>query len=324
MISKIKQLMRDLKRKSSIYESVYNCISKVKVYALRIIPDTPYVKYKYYTSFGKKLNLDSPKSFNEKIQWLKLYDHRDEYITFVDKIEVKNYVDNLLGAGHTIPTLGVWDDVNDIDLDSLPDQFVLKCNHDCGSVFVCRDKKTIDWEKVKRKLSSSLKRNYYWGSREWPYKNVKPKVFAEQYMKDSDSDQDSGITDFKFFVFNKKIKMLYVSRGLEKHTTARISFYDLEGNELPFHRKDYRPIGEPLTLPRNYDEMLRICQTLADAVNNDFVRVDLYSINGNTYFSELTLYPCGTGIPFEPEEWDDKCGDLLTLTDIASISEGRE
>ena len=107
--------------------------------------------------------------------------------------------------------------------------------------------------------------------------------------------------------------MLYVSRGLEKHTTARISFYDLQGNELPFHRKDYMPMGEPLRLPDNFNEMLKICKKIARAVNNDFVRVDLYSVEGKTYFSELTLYPCGTGIPFDPEEWDEKCGELLTI-----------
>ena len=324
MISKVKQHLRNFKRKSSLYEKIYITISKVKVNALRIIPDTPYVKYKYYTSFGKKLNLDSPKSFNEKLQWLKLHDHRNDYIIYVDKVEAKKYIDSILGPGHTIPTLGVWDDVNDIDLSLLPNQFVLKCNHDCGSVFVCRDKNAIDWQKVKRNFSKSLKRNYYWGSREWPYKNVKPKVFAEQYVKDSDANEESGITDYKFFVFNKNIKMLYVSRGLENHTTARISFYDLEGHELPFHRKDYLPIGEPLTLPQNYDDMLRTCQIIADVVNNDFIRIDLYSINGKTYFSELTLYPCGTGIPFEPEEWDDKCGEWLTLTGFANTSEGRD
>ena len=242
MISKIKQVLRDLKRKSKTYEIIYVFLSRIKVKLLIIIPDESYVKYKYYTSFGKKIDLDSPKSFNEKIQWLKLYDHREEYIKYVDKVEAKLFIDSILGPGHTIPTLGVWDDVNDIDLNLLPDQFVLKCNHDCGSVFVCRDKSAVDWDKIKRRFSIALKRNYYWESREWPYKHVKPKVFAEQYVKDSDDRTDSGITDYKFFVFNKKIKMLYVSRGLEKHTTARISFYDLEGQEMPFHRKDYRPI----------------------------------------------------------------------------------
>lgn len=320
MISRIKQLLRDFKRKSSAYEKMYTFASKMKVRALRIIPDVPYVKYKYYTSFGKKLDLKNPKSFNEKIQWLKLYDHRQDYVKYVDKIEAKKYIDSVLGPGHTIPTLGVWNDINDIDLELLPEQFVLKCNHDCGSVFVCRDKKSIDWKNLKRRFTAALNRNYYWGSREWPYKNVSPKVFAEQYMKDNDSSNDEGITDYKFFVCNKTIKMLYVSRGLENHTTACISFYDLNGRELPFHRKDYQPIGEPLVLPSNYDEMLKICQIIADSVDNDFIRVDLYSINGNTYFSELTLYPCGTGIPFEPEEWDDKCGEMLTLTNITSVS----
>ena len=312
MISRIKQKLRDLKRKSSLYERAYAQLSRIKVSVLRIIPDSAYVRYKYFTSFGKKLNLEMPKTLNEKIQWLKLHDHRKEYITYVDKIEVKNFIDQVLGNGYTIPTLKIWDSVDDIDINTLPAQFVIKCNHDSGGVYVCRNRETFDWKNIKKKLKTSLNNNYYWGSREWPYKHVKPKVFAEQYLED-ESGSNIGITDYKFFVFNGEPQMLYVSRGLEKHTTARISFYDLQGNELPFHRKDYMPMGEPLRLPDNFNEMLKICKKIARAVNNDFVRVDLYSVEGKTYFSELTLYPCGTGIPFDPEEWDEKCGELLTI-----------
>ncbi len=159
MISSAKQYLRDLKRNSSIYEKIYASASKAKTYLLRIVPDVPYLKYKYYTSFGKKLNLDSPKSFNEKIQWLKIYDRRKEYIKYVDKIEVKKFIDQLLGPGHTIPTLGVWNTVDEIKLEDLPDQFVLKCNHDSGGVFICRDKNAFDWKKISKRIQSALKTN---------------------------------------------------------------------------------------------------------------------------------------------------------------------
>ena len=280
---------------------------------MRIVPDKIFVQYKYYTNFGKKLNLENPKTFNEKIQWLKLYDHQEKYTMLVDKIKAKEYIAKLIGINHIIPTLHVWDDLESIDLDILPEKFVIKCNHDSGGVFICRDKNTFDWITIKRKLKSAIKENYYWGDREWPYKGVQPKVFAESYLEESVESVFLGITDYKFFVFNGEPKIIYISKGLEKHTTARISFYDLNGKELPFHRKDFYPIGEPLQLPENYEEMLNICRIIANDISNDFIRIDLYSVRGNVYFSELTLYPCGTGIPFEPEEWDQKLGELLTL-----------
>ena len=313
LLSDVKQWLRDLKRKSTRYTAFYNLVSRIKVKLLRFIPDVPYVKLRYFMSFGRQLNLKTPKTFNEKIQWLLLYDHRKDYVTYVDKIKVKTVIDRMLGEGYTIPTIKIWDNADDIDINELPEQFVLKCNHDSGSVFVCRNKTDFDIEGIKKKLKTALKTNYYWGSREWPYKYVKPLVFAEQYLEESPESRQTGITDYKFFVFNGEVKMLYISKGLEDHTTASISFYDINGKEMPFHRKDFRPIGEPLKLPDNYEEMLKICRKIAGVINNDFVRVDLYSVKGKVYFSELTFYPCGTGIPFEPGEWDLKCGDMLLL-----------
>ncbi len=313
ILSDIRQFLRDLKGKSATYMAFYNFVSRIKVYLLRVIPDVPYVKLRYFMNFGKRLNLKDPKTFNEKIQWLLLYDHKTDYITYVDKIKVKNVIDGILGKGYTIPTLKTWDNVDDIDINELPDQFVLKCNHDSGSVFICRNKSDFNIEEVKNKLKRAIKTNYYWGSREWPYKNVKPMIFAEQYLEESSESRQMGITDYKFFVFNGKAKMLYISKGLEDHTTASISFYDLTGKELPFHRKDFKPIGESLKLPDNYEEMLRVCTKIAEVINNDFVRIDLYSVKGKVYFSELTFYPCGTGIPFKPEEWDLRCGEMLML-----------
>lgn len=273
--------------------------------------DEEYIRKKYRIRVQQELNLEAPCTFNEKLQWLKLYDRRDEYTTMVDKHDVKEFVSNIIGKEYIIPTLGVWDRFDDIDFESLPDQFVLKCTHDSGGLVICRDKNKLDKTMAKRIITNSLKRNYYLVHREWPYKNVKPRIIAEQYLEDGNST--SGLTDYKFFCFNNEVKMLYVSQGLDDHATARISFYDLNGNEMPFHRKDYKPIQGPAKIPDNFPEMLHIAQKLAIEVNAPFVRIDLYSIAGKTKFSEITFFPCAGMLPFEPAEWDEEIGRWLQL-----------
>ena len=275
------------------------------------IPDELYLKLRYKARLGKDLNLSEPQGFNEKLQWLKLYDRNPIYTTMVDKEAVKQYVADRIGEEYIIPTLGVWEKFDDIDFDVLPNQFVLKCTHDSGGLAICRDKYSFDKQKAKFKIERSLKKNYYWSGREWPYKDVKPRIIAEQYMEDENFV--AGLTDYKFFCFNNEVKMLYVSQGLEDHSTASISFYDLDGNEMPFHRKDYKPIEGKLKLPKNFKEMLDTAQKLANEVNAPFVRIDLYSIDGKTKFSEITFSPCSGMIPFEPAEWDEIIGDWLQL-----------
>lgn len=273
--------------------------------------DEEYLKIRYKSIFHKELNLVSPQTFNEKLQWLKLYNRKSEYTTMVDKYEVKKYVADKIGEEYIIPTLGVWEKFDDIDFEALPNQFVLKCTHDSGGLVICRNKSKLDMQKAKEKIEHSLKRNYYWSSREWPYKNVRPRIIAEQYMEDGTSP--SGLRDYKFFCFNNEVKMLYVSQGLEDHATASISFFDLSGNEMPFRRKDFKPITGVLELPENFEEMLDKAQKLATAVDAPFVRIDLYSISGETKFSEITFSPCSGMIPFEPEERDGTIGDWIKL-----------
>lgn len=275
------------------------------------LSDEEYLKRKYKAILGRTLNLNEPATFNEKLQWLKLHDRKPIYTTMVDKYAAKQYVAERIGDEYIIPTLGVWDKVDDIDFDALPDQFVLKCTHDSGGLAICRDKASFDKQKAKEKIERRLKKNYYCSSREWPYKDVKPRIIAEQYMEDESSS--AGLTDYKFFCFNNEVKMLYVSQGLEDHATASISFYDLNGNEMPFHRKDYKQIEGKLKLPEDYPEMLDTAQKLANEVNALFVRIDLYSIAGKTKFSEITFSPCSGMIPFEPAEWDEKIGEWLKL-----------
>lgn len=278
---------------------------------LRWIPDKTYLKLIYWAQFKKKLNIDNPKSFNEKLQWLKLYDRNPNYITMVDKLEVKKYVSKIIGDEYVIPTIGEYDSFDDIDFNALPNQFVLKCTHDSGGLVVCRDKHKLDIREAKNKINRSLKNNYFNLGREWPYKNVKPKIIAEKYMEDASSNE---LIDYKWFCCNGKVKFLYVSHGLENHATARISFYDLQYNEVSFRRVDYEPFDSKPPKPKNFDDMIKIAEKLS--ANIPFVRIDLYEINEKIYFSEITFSPCTGLIPFEPIEWDMKLGELLTINNI--------
>ena len=272
--------------------------------------DEQYLKLLFKSRMGYRLNLKNPQTFNEKLQWLKLYDRKPIYTTMVDKYDAKKYVADVIGEEHIVPTFGVWDKFDDIDFDSLPDQFVLKCTHDCGGLVICRDKSKLDKDKAREKIERSLKRDYYWGDREWPYKNVKPRILAEQYMED---ESGNGLRDYKFFTFNGETKFLYLSEGLENHSTARISFYDLEGNEMPFRRSDYKPFEKMPAMPVNFVEMVELSNRLAADIKSPFVRCDFYSVNGRAYFSEITFFPCGGTLPFEPKEWDEKLGEWIKL-----------
>lgn len=278
---------------------------------LKLMSDEAYLKMIFKDKMGYDLDLNNPKTFNEKLQWLKLHDRKPEYTTMVDKYEVKEYVAKCIGEEYIIPTIGVWDRFEDIDFEQLPEQFVLKCTHDSGGLVICRDKKKFNKDKAREKINKSLKRNYYWSSREWPYKNVKPRILAEEYMEDE--MKVKGLTDYKFFCFHGEPKMLYVSQGLENHATARISFFDIEGKQMPFGRSDYYPIEDEFNIPSNLKELEYVARMLAKSVSSPFVRVDLYSIRGKIYFSEITFMPCSGMMPLEPKVWDTIIGDWIKL-----------
>ena len=280
--------------------------------ASHILPDKIYIKLKYRLRLGKFPDLKNPKTFNEKLQWLKLYDRKPEYTRMVDKYEAKKYVADIIGEEYVIPTLGVWDSFDDIDFDKLPDQFVLKCTHDSGGLVICRDKSKLDKDAAKNKICKSLKRNYFWSGREWPYKNVKPRIIAEKYMDDG----VGGLRDYKFLCFNSKPKFIYISQGMENHSTARISFYDLEGNKMPFERNDYKSFEAPPDMPVTMSEMVEFSAILAEKIGCPFVRIDFYCINGKTCFGEITFSPCGGMMPFKPMQWDKKLGKDLDLNDV--------
>ena len=275
---------------------------------LKWLPDKYCLYLLFWARTGKKLNLKNPQTFNEKLQWLKLYDRNPEYAQMVDKFEAKQYAASVIGEEHIIPTLGVWSQFEEIDFDALPDQFVLKCTHDSGGLVVVRDKANLDRAAAKAKIDDSLKQNYYLHGREWPYKNVRPRIIAEKYMEDQDQKR---LFDYKFYCFHGEPKYLYISEGLENHETAKISFLTLDWEFAEFGRSDFRPFRELPPKPQSFEQMVETAKKLA--AGHSFLRVDLYCIQGKIYFSELTFTPCGGCMPFQPEEWDRKLGDFLVL-----------
>ena len=280
---------------------------------LTILSDKTYIKTMYYAKMGKKLDLKDPKTVSEKLQWLKLYDRKPEYTTMVDKYAAKSYVAERIGEEYIIPTLGVWDSFDEIDFDSLPEQFVLKCTHDSGGLVICRDKSKLDKEVTQRKIEKSLKANYFWNGREWPYKNVKPRIIAEKYMEDGGNPD---LKDYKFYCFGGEPKFLYISHGLSNHATAHINFISLDWEKMPFRRTDFAEFDILPPKPKNFDLMIEFCKKLSADI--PFLRVDFYDINEKLYFGELTFFP-GSGFTIlEPKEWDLKLGQWIDLSTIQS------
>lgn len=272
------------------------------------VSDRFFLEFLYKMKYKKKIDLENPKTFNEKLQWLKLYNRNPEYTKMADKYEAKKYVANIIGEEYIIPTLGAWDKFEDIDFEKLPNQFVLKPTHTSGTVFICKDKNKLDIEKVRNKMNKCLKRNYFYCGREWPYKNVKPKIIIEKCMS---SEKQKELVDYKFFCFNGEPRFLYISEGLSNHSTAKMSFADMEYNMTKFHRKDYEPFKVLPPKPVNFEKMKELAGKLSKDI--PFLRVDFYEIEGKIYFGELTFYPGSGYIPFEPEEYDKILGDMLEL-----------
>lgn len=272
-----------------------------------IISDRMMIKALYHSRLGKGLDLKSPRSFNEKLQWLKLYDRQPAYTRMSDKLAVKDIVADKIGADHVIKTIGVWGGYDDIDFASLPDRFVLKCNHDSGGLVIVKDKSKLDYKAAKEKIERSLKQNFYWRGREWPYKNICPLVFAEEYIEDTDADD---IIDYKLMCFNGKCRCIFTCTERHLGTGLKVTFYDTEWNELPFTR--HFPKSEAhIPKPENLCELIKIAETLAEGI--PFVRVDLYDINRVILFGEYTFYP-GCGFEeFHPNEWDEKLGGWIEL-----------
>ncbi len=275
--------------------------------------DKRYVKLKYYEHFGRWPDFKNPRRLTEKLQILKLTDHNPSYVNMVDKYEAKKYVAKIIGKEYIIPTLGVYDSWEEIDFSKLPDKFVVKCTHDSGSVIICRDKKSFDYDSAKELINRQLNINYYRSSREWPYKDVKPRIIIEEYMEDAHS---KTMRDYKFFCFSGVPKIMYLSEGLEDHTTASMSFYDMDFKVTSCRRSDYKPLSYTPKKPKNFEKMKEFARRLSKGIPH--VRVDFYEVNGKLYFGELTFFTGSGFIPFEDEKWDYRMGDWLEMPSIKS------
>lgn len=276
------------------------------------LPDSKYLEIAFRRKLGYRLNLESPQSFNEKLQYLKLHDRRELYTRLVDKYEVKDYVRQVLGDECVIPTIGVWNSFEEIDFSALPNRFVMKCTHDSGGVFICKNKDFSTKESVVSKLNNSMKHNYYYSGREWPYKNVPPRIIAEEYLED---DSTSELRDYKFFCFNGVVKCFKID--FDRFSNHRANYYDTDGNILPFGESSYPPDYErTIDLPKSLSKMLEYAEKLSSGI--PFIRIDFYEVNGRVYFGEATLFPASGLGSFTDVSWDYILGSWLDIRTIKS------
>lgn len=268
------------------------------------LPDASYLKSLYRFKMGRCLDLHNPRTFTEKIQWLKLFNRKPEYTQMVDKYAVKQYVAERIGLEYIIPTIGVWNKPEDIEWDSMPAEFVLKTTHGGGGggVVICNDKNTFDIDAAISKLNKSLTFDIYKGLREWPYKNVPKRIIAERLIK-SNNTSSPELLDYKFFCFDGRVEFFKVDFGrfMEHHA----NYYSREGRLLSFGEQAYPPDNSyKIELPDNLNEMIVLASDLS--IGEPFLRVDLYNVDGKIYFGELTFYPAsGLG------KWTSDDVDLL-------------
>ncbi len=273
---------------------------------LFFLPDRIYIQLYYFSMFHKFCNLKDPKTYNEKLNWLKLHERNSKYTKMVDKYEVKEYVKNIIGEEYIIPTLGIYDNFDQIDFDKLPNQFVIKVTHDSEGLVICKDKSIFNVKTAREKINSALKCNFYYIGREWPYKNVKPRIIVEKYMEDNKYHE---LRDYKFFCFDGIPKYMFVASSRGEGTTC-FDYYDMKFNHLDI-RQHYPNSSKEIEKPKTFDKMIELSKVLSK--NLKHIRVDWYEVNGKLYFGELTFYHFSGFQPFIPNEWDKKFGDNIKI-----------
>lgn len=272
---------------------------------LSFVPDKLYLKMVYYMKTGEHLNLDNPVGFNEKQNWLKLHDIHPEYTKLVDKYEVRSVIKELLGDGYMFPVLGVWERYDDIDFASLPNQFVLKCTHDSQSVKIVEDKNKIDHKEFRKFYNGRLKINPFNMGREYPYKNVRPRIIAEKLMV-----AEGGINDYKFFCFDGKPGIMFIATERASGDT-KFDFFDMDFNHLDIVNIHPQSDKGEIEKPVCFEEMKQIAAKCSQGMK--FVRIDLYEIDGKVYFGEYTFFHGGAFWPMKPEHWEKDLGDLIKI-----------
>ena len=281
---------------------------KLKQKALLVLPDRLYLSLMYHLKFKKKMNWKNPQTYNEKLQWLKLHDRKDIYTKMVDKYEVKKYVASIIGEEYIVPTLGVYNKFDEIDFDELPNRFVIKCTHDSGGLAIVKDKSKMNLSEIRGRIDESLKHNYYYSGREWPYKNVKPRIIIEKYMEDK---RDKELRDYKLFCFNGHFKVIFIATNRQGEGETCFDFFNERFEHLPF--TNGHPNAPVLPhKPENFDKMIELAEKLSEGIPQ--VRVDFYDVDGKIYFGEMTFFHWSGMMPFKPEEWDKKMGDMIDLS----------
>ena len=297
---------------NAIHSLIYDRRHFVSALCVRfsfLFPNETYLKIMHRLELRRPLDLKNPAAYNDKLQWLKLNYHRPELTMMADKVAVKKYVADRIGSEYVVPLLGVWNHVNEIDWNSLPQQFVLKTNHDGGNfgVVICRDKSRFNVKKAKNRLRASLRRNTFLLGREWPYKNIPRKVFAEEFIRNNSSND---LPDYKFFCFDGNVKLMYIASERQSGTGVKIDYFDEFFNHLDL--KQSHPNAQ--TAPRKPDSF-DLMKELAEKLSEGFphVRVDFFEANGKIFFSEFTFFTFGGWAAFHPEEYDYKLGEYITL-----------
>ena len=294
-----------LKRIGSEILDKKRSLKKIK-YFLRFLPDKIYLQIYYFAQFKRFINFKAPKTYNEKLQWLKINDRNPEYTKMVDKYEAKEYVSKIIGEEYIIPTLGIWDKFEEIDFDKLPNQFVLKCTHDSEGLVIVKDKSKMNMEEAKEKIEKAMKYNFFYIGREYPYKNIKPRIIAESYMEDKKYGE---LRDYKFFCFDGEPKAMFIAtdRNIGK---TKFDFYDLEFNHLDIVQH-YPNSNGKIEKPINFDKMIELSKKISKGLKH--ARVDFYEVDDKIYFGEITFYHFSGLQPFNDVKWDIKFGSYLNL-----------
>lgn len=298
MISKIKKVCKNPRK----------ILIKLASKGILNYDDKKYLEFVYEERMHKKLNLENPTTYTEKLQWLKLYNRKDEYTKLVDKYEVRAYVKEKIGEEYLVPLIGIYNSIDEIDFDKLPNQFVIKTTHDSGTAILCKDKNKFDKNIAKKAIKKSLKRKYYYLYREWPYKNVKPRIIIEKYMENKDCKE---LNDYKFYCFNGEPKIMFIVK--DRKTNEKINFYDMD-----FKKLDVKQICDNFEdnniKPRKFKEMKELSRKLSKGIPH--VRVDFYEINEKIYFGELTFFDSAGLEPYEPDDFDKELGKYIDIRNI--------
>ena len=301
--------MNDVMEKKDMKKyTKYKILDFIRTKLMCIVPDKLYLKIMYKLKTGHKLNLKNPERYTEKIQWLKLYNRNEGYTDYADKIKVRNIVEKKVGKEYLIPLLGIYDSFDDIDFEKLPDKFVLKCNHDSGSVIICTDKNNFDYAYAKKKLEKALKCNYYIIGREYIYKNIDRKIMVEKYLDDLNG---SAANDYKIFIINGKLSHLEICS--DRFTNLKLTFFDKNKKRLNISEMG-EEYDEKIQLPKEIDKMIEIAKNIASDI--PLLRVDFYDVNGKIYFGEVAFFDCSGYATYSDDNFDYTIGKKIKLPNL--------